>query len=265
MSNILTSNDHFLKRARNIRNELLNKTDRYLLGDYPNLTPEQLTELWDNIESMFVTSVKMVYLMTEESRHSKEVLEIVSEFEKSALKKLQNNFFMGLNLKDEENIINMDQLMSSDVVIPGTEAKAGFLGNLGIDKLMDVNNLTNEIKKFSEDDVSETINTLTSMLGNDSDIKDVCSTMVKSVLDDIKTNGIENIFSIAERVSGKLGSKIDPAKMAKTANGMSDLIKNNSDKLKDMKDENGNPIGDDFMKQFQGTLNMAKIFQNINK
>ena len=35
MSNILTSNDHFLKRARNIRNELLNKTDRYFLIDYP--------------------------------------------------------------------------------------------------------------------------------------------------------------------------------------------------------------------------------------
>ena len=35
MSNILTSNEHFLKRARNIRNELLNKTDRYILEDYP--------------------------------------------------------------------------------------------------------------------------------------------------------------------------------------------------------------------------------------
>ena len=42
MSNILTSNEHFLKRARNIRNELLNKTDRYMLEDYPNLTPEEL-------------------------------------------------------------------------------------------------------------------------------------------------------------------------------------------------------------------------------
>ena len=31
----ITSNEHFLKRARNIRNELLNKTDRYILGDYP--------------------------------------------------------------------------------------------------------------------------------------------------------------------------------------------------------------------------------------
>ncbi len=45
MSNISTSNEHFLKRARNIRNELLNKTDRYMLEDYPNLTPEQLTSI----------------------------------------------------------------------------------------------------------------------------------------------------------------------------------------------------------------------------
>lgn len=35
MSTFLTSNEHFLKRARNIRNELLNKTDRYFLIDYP--------------------------------------------------------------------------------------------------------------------------------------------------------------------------------------------------------------------------------------
>ena len=40
MSSFVTSNEHFLKRARNIRNELLNKTDRYMLEDYP-LTVEQ--------------------------------------------------------------------------------------------------------------------------------------------------------------------------------------------------------------------------------
>ena len=47
MSNIITSNEHFLKRARNIRNELLNKTDRYMLQDYPNLTPDQLKSIKD--------------------------------------------------------------------------------------------------------------------------------------------------------------------------------------------------------------------------
>ena len=41
MSNFIPNNEHYLKRARNIRNELLNKTDKYMLQDYPNLTQEK--------------------------------------------------------------------------------------------------------------------------------------------------------------------------------------------------------------------------------
>ena len=40
----MTSNQHFLIRNRNMRNELLNQTDRYLLNDYP-ITEEQKTEV----------------------------------------------------------------------------------------------------------------------------------------------------------------------------------------------------------------------------
>ena len=35
MNDYIINNAHFLKRARNIRNELLNKTDKYFLIDYP--------------------------------------------------------------------------------------------------------------------------------------------------------------------------------------------------------------------------------------
>ena len=42
MSSYITNNEHFLKRARNIRNELLNKTDRYLLSDYPITLEQQM-------------------------------------------------------------------------------------------------------------------------------------------------------------------------------------------------------------------------------
>ena len=45
MSNFIPNNEHYLTRARNIRNELLNKTDKYMLQDYPNLTQEQLNEI----------------------------------------------------------------------------------------------------------------------------------------------------------------------------------------------------------------------------
>ena len=35
MNDYITNNAHFLKRYRNIRNELLNKTDKYFLIDFP--------------------------------------------------------------------------------------------------------------------------------------------------------------------------------------------------------------------------------------
>lgn len=229
------------------------------------MTEPQMNELWEHIEAMYVASVKMIYIMTDESRHSKDVLELVALFEQNAMKKIQHNFFMGLNTSSDNATIDMEQLMSSDINIPGTEANSGILGSLGIDKLMNPENLANEIKKFDEKDINDTINTLTSMLGNDSDIKDVCSTMVQSVLEDIKTNGIENMFSIAERVSSKIGDKIDPEKMAKTANGMNDLIKNNKDQINNLKDENGNLLGGDLIKQLQSTLNMTNIFKNMSK
>ncbi len=42
MNDYIINNAHFLKRARNIRNELLNKTDRYFLIDYPIAYEQQM-------------------------------------------------------------------------------------------------------------------------------------------------------------------------------------------------------------------------------
>ena len=42
MNTYIPNNEHFLKRARNIRNELLNKTDRYFLIDYPIAYEQQI-------------------------------------------------------------------------------------------------------------------------------------------------------------------------------------------------------------------------------
>ena len=44
MSSFIPNNEHFLKQYRNIRNELLNKTDKYILSDYP-ITLEQQTQI----------------------------------------------------------------------------------------------------------------------------------------------------------------------------------------------------------------------------
>ena len=41
-NNYIPNNEHFLKRARNIRNELLNRTYRYFLIDYPIAYEQQI-------------------------------------------------------------------------------------------------------------------------------------------------------------------------------------------------------------------------------
>ncbi len=41
-NNYIPDNKHFLKRARNIRNGLLNRTDRYILSDYPISLEQQM-------------------------------------------------------------------------------------------------------------------------------------------------------------------------------------------------------------------------------
>ena len=42
MRDYINDNEDSLKRARDIRNELLNKTDKYLLSDYPITLNEQM-------------------------------------------------------------------------------------------------------------------------------------------------------------------------------------------------------------------------------
>jgi hypothetical protein len=222
-------------------------------------------KIWFYLYALFVSSVNLVYSNTPENKHKKSVLEMVDKLRKEMVatsKELGTEFmafnvFMGVSETDTGDI-NMDSLMAKDINIPGTEANAGFLGNLGLGNLMNLNSLSDEIKKFTDNDVNDTVDTLGELLGNDSDVKDVCSTMVKTVIDDLKMNGIENIFDIAQRVTSKLGGVISPEKMAKTAYKMGDLMENNKDKLKDLKDENGNPIGENLFKQFQSTFSMAK-------
>ena len=60
----ITSNEHFLIRNRNLRNELLNQTDRYLFSDAP-ITEEQKQEMIIYRQKLrdFINENKSKYLM----------------------------------------------------------------------------------------------------------------------------------------------------------------------------------------------------------
>ena len=55
----IPNNEHFLKRARNIRNELLNRTDRYVLSDYPiSLEQQMIIKLYRQDLRQFINDNK---------------------------------------------------------------------------------------------------------------------------------------------------------------------------------------------------------------
>jgi hypothetical protein len=49
--------------------------------------------------------------------------------------------------------------------------------------------------------------------------------------------------------------------MEKTAGLMGNFMQNSNDKIKDLKDENGNPVGGQLLSQFETMMNMAKMFK----
>ena len=68
MNTFVPNNEHFLKRARNIRNELLNRTDKYILSDYPitleqqmkiKLYRQELREFINNNYDLILTGAKV--------------------------------------------------------------------------------------------------------------------------------------------------------------------------------------------------------------
>jgi hypothetical protein len=260
---LLKNKDIALFTVRNKENKIttiIPGVNISLLVEY--FTEEELKTLWLNIYVIYVSTVDMVYTNTDSTYHKQEIIDTVSHC-KTDLGENNNifkNYFLGLQ---SDNNVTLESLMSEDIIIPGTDVKGNMLSSLGLNKLMDMENLSDEIKKFTDEDVDETISTITDMFnsGGDNDVKDVCSTMVKTVLDDLKVNGLNNMFDIASRVSSKLQNNIDVSKMEKTAGLMGNFMQNSNDKLKDMKDENGNPIANQLLSQFDNMMNMAKMFK----
>ena len=54
----------------------------------PFFTEEESNTLWESIESMFVTSVRMVYMMTDKSRHNTDITNLTNELEQKSMKKI---------------------------------------------------------------------------------------------------------------------------------------------------------------------------------
>jgi len=136
-----------------------------------------------------------------------------------------------------------------------------MLSMLGVKNMLNEEKLKEELKNFSEDNAKEASDKILDLLGatGNSEIKDVCNILIADIVSNFKTNGLDNFGETLMKVAENAKTNIDAKKMKKTAEQMHHFMANSQDKLKNMKDADGNPIGEQLMKM-SGPLSMLNLF-----
>lgn len=262
----LKTKDVSLFTKRNSENKIITIIPGLNLGLIVSyFSEEEVARLWQYVYMMFVSSLRMIY-MVNESRKKPELLDVLTTFEtelgKSGMLVCGKVFnpYVGLGA---DSIEGVDELLKSADGIKstgGAMSTGGMLSMLGIDKMMDVGELSKKLKNISQSDIDEATKNITDLLGasGDSDVKEVCSTLVNDIVADLKVNGLDSFSTVAERISEKIGDKFDANKMKKTALKMGNMVNNSGDLLKNLKYKDGKPIGEDILRHLSVSLGLAQ-------
>lgn len=231
-----------------------------------SLTETDTSQLWQYLYMMYISSCKMI-LMINKHKQKGEVWDAVCLFERELagtgilVAGKAFNPYIGVGGGSDTADFSVDTMFDGVDKIKPVDPNSGMLEMIGIDKMIDIDKLSDQLKNISQEDIDIATKNIADLLGasNDSDVKDVCSTLVQNIVKDLKENGLSNMFTTAESVTQKLGNQIDISKMKKTASMVGNFMKNSDDKLKNLKDDKGNPIGPNILKQLSMPLQLAKM------
>jgi hypothetical protein len=265
--------DKSLFTMKNEKKEIITIISGLDIGLISNMiTDEDKNNVWGNMCLMYVASVGMISTINSHKKEGR-----VSEFVPKLKEKLLElgildeesklfNGYIGLSNNEEYNIKNMFESVGNLKAPTGPSMEDMFKLS-GIDKLVNMDQLNEQLKNINQDDISEATDSITKLLNSegDSDVAETCKTLIEGIVNDLHENpggGIQSMFQTAKSVTEKLGSKLDKNKMKKTAAQVSTFMENGEANLKNLKDEHGNPIGDKLMESLQGPLKMISQMQN---
>lgn len=137
----------------------------------------------------------------------------------------------------------------------------GILNMLGIDKILNEETLKEQLKDIGEEQIKIASDKIAYMLNasNNQDVKEVCDFLVKDIVLQLKENGISNIGDTLKNVAKNAKGNIEMNKMKKTANKVKHFMDTGHEKIKDLKDEHGNPIGQQLLKSLAMPMNIMNI------
>jgi len=168
-------------------------------------------------------------------------------------KPLEFNPYVGVG---GDNVLSVDQMYSGELPEDQTVQKPGLgsLANMvGIDKMLNLKDLTDQLKNMKKEDIDEATNSIKSMLGTNvnEETSNLISDMLTNIQDELKNgdvssgNPLDNIVKIAESVASKMKPKMDEGGV-----DMSQLWNSTQNLANQCTDGNGNNLFGNGMNPF---------------
>lgn len=175
------------------------------------------------------------------------------------------NPFLGIESNGELNLDKMFE--SNELPKQGNISIESMLSLLGVEKMFDEGKINEELKNIDESQVVEATDKIIDLLGanNNPEVREVCNTLITDIIANFKQNGLSNIGDTLKNVAENARNKIDVNKMKKTADSMKYFMNNSQDIMKDMKDANGKPIGQQLLNSMSIPLNMINSMNDTKK
>ncbi|QKF93978.1 hypothetical protein QKU48_gp0520 [Fadolivirus algeromassiliense] len=171
---------------------------------------------------------------------------------------------VGENNKEQYSVNEMfsalDKMEDDKPTGPGIETIAKMMG---LNKLVNLEELSNQLKNMKKEDIENATNNIKGLLGNNVDEKttNLISDMLTNISDEMKNNDmsngdpLKNILNIAEKVASNMKPKIEQGDI-----DMSQLLQSTQAFASQCTDKNGKPMFDGKMNPFA----LLGQFANMN-
>lgn len=224
-----------------------------------HMTDEHINAFWPHFY-LFTASAFTIVHKTNKNKEAimTDVLETIEylnkEIQKTGILVGDSIFnpFVGLNSDVPTSEFTIEKLFSGNVPEVVTGNGSGIetmLSTLGVEKLLDPSKLKEQLENIGDDQICEATDKIIEMLGaqNNDDVKEVCGTLIKDIVDNLKQNGLSNIGESLMDIANQTKQKVNIDKMKKTAMSMQNFMNSSSETMMNIKDEKGNPIGQNLM------------------
>lgn len=207
---------------------------------YKKLSEQDQLRLWKLFSLLFITCTRIVHSINGEKikpKHKENVKTTNEKLEKYLeeqginVKQMLFNPFLGLG-EDNTNY-GLNELFAGIINSPeegnktmNIESLIKMVG-LNIDDLD--KNIREKCKDITDDEINAVTGQITDFFGDgdgDSTINQVCGTMIKHVIKDVKDNGIKNMTQTAKNTFGKIEKDIGKKKLKKAMKKMKNKVEN---------------------------------------